>query len=268
MGGFISTLLKPAGSGLLYMSYVSGFGWISHFTPFFLLAVMISSMLSLGLFLQFCHKAFHAAPATKFGKNVRKLLVALSFGLVLDVLVLGMGMLFDDLAMYTPIVAMACTAVFQILAFSLLFREYRIIYFMPHKAIGIIVLTTEGVVCFDHKFEKVGESNAIHDFLGPALTAVNNLVQETLELTAIEWVREFRTEKMSFLLDVKPQYDFIGVLVVSKVTQILTKSFSKFMESLMSLYEKSGGELCDTPEKEKQMHELCVKAFPYIPSID
>ncbi len=268
LGGFIFTFLSLPGSGLLFVTYIPSYGWVSHVIPFFILLNLVSGFFSNVCFLQFVIKGYRIAPNTSFGKRSRTLLVSLSIGLWIDVTLVGAGWIFEDFAILGPIIIMFVSSVFIIIAFFLLFREYRIIYFMPHKAIGIIVLSTEGVVYFDHKFQKEVGTKAIRDFLGPALTAVNNLVQETLELATIEWVREFRTEKMTFLLDVRVQYDLIGLLVVSKPTQILRTAFAKFMDNLMTLYEKTKGALCDTPEKENHIHEICMKAFPFIPPID
>ncbi len=268
LGGFLYTLLNPPGSGLVYVVDVPNYGWVSHVTLLFLLVNILSGFLSNACFLQFVIKGYRVAPNTSFGRRSRTLLIVLSIGLWIDVTLVGAGWIFEDFAIIGPIIIMFVSSIFIIFAFFLLFREYRIIYFMPHKAIGIIVMNTDGLVYFDHKFQKEVGSNAIREFLGPALTAVNNLVQETLELAAIEWVREFRTDKMTFLLDVRPQYDMIGLLLVSKPTQILLTAFRKFMDNLMVLYETTKGELCDTPEKEKRIHEICVKAFPFIPPID
>ncbi len=268
LGGFIYSLLISPGSGLVLVSYVAGYGWVSHVTLLFTLVIILSGFLSNARFLQFVIKGYRVAPNTSFGRRSRTLLVTLSIGLWIDFITVGAGWIFWDYAIFSPVVLSIVSSVFIIVAFFLLFREYRIIYFMAQKAIGIIVLSTEGVVYFDHKFQKEIENNAIREFLGPALTAVNNLVQETLDLAAIEWIREFQTDKMTFLLDVRAQYDIIGLLLVSTPTQILRTAFRKFMDNLMILYETTKGELCDTPEKEKRIHEICVKAFPFIPPIN
>ena len=268
MGGFIYTLFQPPGNGLILMTYVPGFGWIIHVVPVFILMNLLSVILSLGFFLHFCHKAFWAAPHNSFGKRTRTLLVALSLGLCIDCLVIGIGWIIEDFAIFSPIIITISTSVFQILAFFLLFREYRIIFFIPHKAFGIIVLNTEGIVYFNHDFQREGGLNAIRDYLGSALNTVSSLVQETLDLPAIEWIREFQTKKLTFLLDVRPQEDIVGLLLVSQPTQILRKAFVRFMNNLITLCLKSKGDFCDTPEKEQHVHEICADAFPFIPPID
>jgi hypothetical protein len=268
IGIFIYTLLQPVGTGMLLVAYVPSYGWVSHVTVFFIIINLISGFLSNFFYLQFVMKAYRASPNTTFGRRARTLLVTLSIGLWIDVLGVDLGWLLEDFAILSPIIVTISTSVFMIIAFCLLFREYRIIYFMPQKAIGIIILSTEGVVYFDHTFQKDVESAALRDFLGPALTAVNNLVKETLELAAIDWIREFQTDKMVFLLEVRPEHEIVGLLVVSKLTQILRKSFGKFMDSISVLCENTTGDLCNTPEKEKHLHEMCAQAFPFLPPID
>jgi len=114
--------------------------------------------------------------------------------------------------------------------------------------VGLIILDTAGFVAFDHQFQREEIPTAFRDMLGPALTAVNHLVQETLEFHEVEWIRVFRTDTQTFLLDVRAEADLVGLLVVSAPTQLLRRSLARTMDGLALICD-SPQELCDSPEK-------------------
>jgi len=91
LGGLIITLILPAGSGLIYMVNTPGFGWMFTVHPIFLILDLGFVVPALGFFRRVLRERYRAAPRSAFGKESRKLLVALALGLSSDVLFLGAG---------------------------------------------------------------------------------------------------------------------------------------------------------------------------------
>jgi uncharacterized protein YdeI (YjbR/CyaY-like superfamily) len=95
-------------------------------------------------------------------------------------------------------------------------------------------------------------------------------VQESLHLDKKEWIQEFGTRQKSFLLDIRPDVKLVGVLLVSKPTEILRNALAKLMDDLSYLWVKE--ELIETtriPEElQAKFEELLKISFPFIPPSD
>ncbi|HMF31610.1 MAG TPA: hypothetical protein VKK79_09360 [Candidatus Lokiarchaeia archaeon] len=266
--GLFLSLFLPPGSGLIYVSFNPEFGWVLRVAPLYIILNTIFGCSALGCFLQFCLKAYNLAPASKFGSHVRQLVVALSIGLAIDIVLITGGWFFEDWMLISPSLTMINTAIFQVIAFLLLFREYRIIYLVPHRAYGLFVLnTTSGTQYFHHEFDKSEVTITHSDLVGGALTAVNSLVQESLNLDKTEWIQEFSTSHRSFLLDMRPEFEIVGVLLISKPTEILRNSLAKLMDSLCLMWEERG--LKETTrisdEMEAYFEKILKESFPFVP---
>ncbi len=233
ISGLIITFFLPPGSGLIIMTYTAPFGWVLNlsFTLFILNASY--AFIALILFIQFCYRGIRAAPKNKFGSHVRKLLIALSLGLWIDCCLVATTLNPEATAIIGPSLIMANTSFFQIIAFVLLFREYRIVYFMPHRAIGIYVVNHSGQVLYNYIFQK-HVVTAEGELLGPAVNAINSIVHQTLNLPKLELIRELRTNSQTFILDMRPTEDVVGLLVVSKSTPLLHKALSAFVDNLIA----------------------------------
>lgn len=265
----VSLFLSP-GTGFVTVTYINSFGWVMHLTYTAFILEGGFAVCALLLFLQFCFRAIRAAPKNKFGSRIRKLLIALSFGLLIDGFLVAVTYNYEyfpmlqEFAFIGPSIIMAITSFFQIIAFVLLFREYRIIYFMPHRAIGIYVVNHSGKVLYDYIFQKrdVSEDS---NLLGPAVNAINSIVHQTLSLPKLELIRELRTKSQTFILDMRLSEDVVGLLVVSKSTPLLRKALSTFIDNSIA------NGISNQTEKDKEIEDrkakllsLLKNSFPFI----
>ncbi len=272
------SLFLPPGAGLVSVTYVASFGWVMKLTYTAFIMDAGFAVCALFLFVQFCFRAFRAAPKNKFGVHIRRLLIALSLGLWIDGFLVavtynqdlfpilgGFAPMLEGFAIVGPSIIMATTSFFQIIAFILLFREFRIIYFMPHRAIGIFVVNTSGQIFFDYIFQKQ-DVTAEGQLLGPALNAINNIVQQTLNLPKSEWIRELRTRSQTFILDTRPIANVAGLLVVSKSTPLLRKALSALVDTIIAkkvTNQADNNKLAI--DKNEEWLQVLKTTFPFIP---
>ncbi len=261
----VITITSEPGTGLLYMNYAPGFGWVLYVTPVYFIFNALFAIGALGFFLEFCVRAYRAAPQTQFGTNVRKLLVALVTGFFITGAGIAGGWFFTDFAVEAPIGTMACVSLFLLYLFSLLAKEYRIMFVLAHKATCLFVLNTSGVVYYDHMFQTDEDPLATIDLFAPALAAVNFIVQESLQLKESDWIKQFNTDQRTFLLDVRADCDMVGILLVSKPTQMLRKALVHFMDLLSPIWRGNNNMLTLSPDEIHKIHQIILDAFPFIP---
>ncbi len=264
ISGLITTFFLPLGSGLLFMTYTAPFGWVLNLSFSLFILNASYAFIALVLFIQFCYRGIRAAPKNKFGSHVRKLFIALSLGLWIDCCLVAFTLNPEATAIIGPSLIMANTSIFQIIAFFLLFREYRIIYFMPHRAVGIFVVDASGQVIFNYIFQ-TQEVTVEGNLLGPALNAINKVVHETLNLPKFEWIQELRTASQTFILDIRSNDDLVGLLVVSKSTPLLRKALSTFLDTLIAkkaIVKTDANKV--TREKNMELLEDLKITFPFI----
>ncbi len=264
LSGLITTFFIPLQSGSVYMIDSAPFGWYLNLSYTTLIMVGSYSFIALILFFQFCFRGIHAAPKNKFGSSIRKLLIALSAGLWIDCVLVAITFYPGATALIGPSLIMANTSIFQIIAFFLLFREYRIIYFMPHRAIGIFVVNGSGQVIYDFIFQKQ-DIIAEGSVLGSALNAINNIMHQTLNVPKTEWIQELRTASQTFILDIRPTEDLVGLLVVSKSTPLLRKALSTFLDTLIAkriIKQVDNNKI--TRERNEELLQNLKITFPFI----
>ncbi len=261
------TILSPPGTGMLYLSYVSGFGWVLYVTPTYMIANGLFAIGAIGFFLDFCIKAHRAtSPSTEFGANARKLIRSLVTSLLVTGAGVGGGWIFTDFIAEMPAVTLALTSLFMLYIFSLLTKEFRIMFLLPHKATCLFVLNTSGVVYYDHMFQSDEDPLATIDLFAPALAAVNFIIQESLQLKKSDWIQDFHTDERTFLLETRADCDLVGILLVSKPTQMLRRSLVHFIDHLTPIWQGNGNKLLLDGEEIIKINEIIKDTFPFIPS--
>ena len=258
------TLISPPGEGLLFITFVPGFGWVLNATPLFFWSNTFFGIGSFGFFLRFCISAYRIAPVSHFGTNVKRLLVTL----VYVCLIAGGGIsgawYFTDFATDIPSITMIRMSLCMIYSFFLLDKEFRLMYLLPQKTTCLFVLNTSGIVYYSHMFQTEDPVASVGLF-APALAAVNFIVQESLELKEDDWIQEFHTDERTFLLDVRSDIELMGVLLVSRPTQMLRKAFARFMDELTPIWKSNNNQLILTPEEKEKVKQIIAKAFLFIP---
>ncbi len=259
------TLFSPPGTGLIYMTFIQGFGWILLVTPVYFYLNLLFAIEALYFFLEFCVKAFRAATnSTRFGGNTRKLVVTFILGFIITVVAMGGGWFFPDFAINAPGSTMISISLCIIYAFSILAKDYRLIFLLPQEATCLFVLNTSGMVYFDHMFQSDEEPFTSIGIFAPALAAVNFIVQESLDLTEDDWIKEFHTDERTFLLEVRADINLVGVLLVSKPTPMLRKALTRFIDLLSPLWIHNNKQLNLAPEEKQKVKQIITDAFPFI----
>ncbi len=243
--GLSLNFLFPPGMGYVIMTYISGYGWTLSLMPAFFPPIALLTIGSFGMFSQFCVKVFRAAPKTPLGHKVHQFIYAIAAGLGTVTIASMIRFLFREIAMFIPFFELFLAAAFLMWVFTLIYRDNRIIFLLPNKATCLFVLNTAGIVYYEHAFDKGGITANYIDLFAPALTAVNYIVQESLELQEVEWIQEFSTDERTFLIDVRLEADLVGVLLVDKPTQILRQGLSRFMAGLITAFSARGNKQMD-----------------------
>ncbi len=264
--GLFITFLLPPNAGAIVMIYVSGYGWTLSLAPFFLFPVGIFIVGSISLFFRFCFSVYRAAPNSPYGRRVRVFVYVITSGLGAVVAMSISRFLFIEFAMYFLTLEMVLSSIFIKLVFYLFYKEPSIVFLLAQKATCVFILNTGGTVFFEHSFEKSDTLTEYIDLFAPALTAVNFIVQESLELREVEWIRQFSTNQRTFLLDVRLEADLIGVLLVSKPTQMLRRGLSRLMADLITELSLRGTQIDFSWEMKKKFEELLPIAFPFLKS--
>ncbi len=264
--GLCLNIMLPAGAGNVVMIWVEAYGWTLTIIPAFFPPIALLCVGSFIMFAQFCLKAYRAAPDTPFGHKVHQFIYGISGGLAVVVISTMIRFLFIDLAVFIPPIELFLAAGFLMWVFTLIYRDNRIIFLLPHKATCLFVLNTAGIVYYEHVFDK--ESGIIMnyvDLFAPAITAVNYIVQESLELQEVEWIQEFSTDERTFLIDVRLEADLVGILLVSKPTQILRQGLSNFMAKLITAISARGNQLMEFSQSMLwELNDILDETFPYL----
>ncbi len=260
----VITIIVPPGAGPLYMTYFPGFGWVLFVTPIYLTVNAIFAVGALSFFLEFCVRAYRAAPQSQSGAHARKLLSALVIGFFITGAGVAGGWYFTDYAVEAPIATMVCISLSMLYAFSQLAQEYRIMFLLPHKATCLFVLNTSGVVYYDYMFQRDEDPLATIDLFAPALAAVNFIVQESLQLKESDWIQEFHTDERTFLLEVRGDCDLVGILIVSKPTQMLRKALVHFIDNLTPIWRSNNNQLVLDSDEILKINQIMKNAFTFI----
>jgi hypothetical protein len=171
---------------------------------------------------------------------------------------------FTDIALFIPPIEFFLSVTFLMWAFTLIYRDNRVIYLLPHNATCLFVLNTSGIVCYEHAFDKTGIISNYVDLFAPALAAVNYIVQESLVLQEVEWIQEFSTDNRTFLIDVRLEADLVGVLLVSKPTQMLRQGLSRFMASLIIAQSELSKKVEISGPVQYGVQKILEDAFPFL----
>ncbi len=262
----MDSILSPPGTGMMFVSNAPGFGWVLYATPIYMVVNGLFAIGALGFFLEFCVKAYRAAlPSTEFGSNARKLVLALVISLTVTGAGVGSGWIFTDFIAEMPALTLSLTGFFILYVFSLMAKNYRIMFFLPHKATCLFVLNTSGVVYYDHMFQTDEDPWATIDLFAPALAAVNFIIQESLQLKASDWISEFSTDNRTFLLEARADCELVGILLVSKPTQMLRRSLVHFIDHLSPIWRSNNNKLILDSEEIIKINQIIKDAFRFIP---
>ncbi len=258
--------ILPPGTGNVQMINISDYGWTLMLMPAFFPSIALLTVGSFGMFAQFCLKVYRAAPNNTFGRKVHLFVYSIAAGLGTVTISSMIRFLFTDIAVYIPPFELFLAAGFLMWVFTLIYRDTRIMFLLPHNATCLFVLNTAGIVYYEHAFDKSGSllTNYV-DLFAPAITAVNYIVQESLELQEVEWIQEFSTDERTFLIDVRLEADLVGVLLVSKPTQMLRQGLSHFMAHLITAMSARGTKTFDFSQGMIfEINDILDEVFPYL----
>lgn len=263
--GLFLNLLLPNSVRLVFMIPIHEYGWALTFLPSYLPPIALFMIGSLGMFAQFCWRVLRAAPKTPFGQKVHRFVYAISGGLGIVAISSLIRFLFTDIAVYIPPFEFFLSAGFLVWVFLLIYGDTRIMFLLPNKATCLFVLNTAGIVYYEHAFDKSGILANYVDLFAPAITAVNYIVQESLELQEVEWIQEFSTDDRTFLINVRLEADLVGVLLVSKPTQMLRQGLSRFMADMITAMSARGTKQFNfSQDMLFELNDILDDVFPYL----
>lgn len=266
LSGLFIAILLPPGSGVMYENYEMGFGWSLSLASFFLLPMGIFIIGSVLIFFQFCLKAYRASPKSAYGRQYRAFIYVLVVALSM-VLILSMArFIFIESAIILYTLELYLSAIFLFLMFYLFYKEPSVVFLLAQRASCVFILNTAGTLFFEYSFEKEDALTEYIDLFAPALTAVNYIVQESLELRDVEWIRQFSTSHRTFLIDTRLEADLVAVMLVTQPTEWLRRGLSQLMATLITELSLRGTQIDFSQDMKNKFVDLVHKAFPFLKS--
>ncbi len=262
IGALVLSLAPEYASAFIYTIDLGDSGWSWQASPIFLIFLVVFLTGTLGFFVQFCEITYRAEINSPFKIASRKFIIALAIGFPTIIGLSIIRLFYANFDLTVSIILLISTLVILSIIFSIPLKEPRVIYLQPHKPIALFLVDSAGSVHFAHQFGSNSLMTSVELF-APAITAINSIVQQSLKLDQLEGIQEFSTDEHTFLLHMNTKLEMIGVLLVTKPTQMVRKALARFMSRLGSIW-KTNYEHEILPSDQEDVNSLIADTFPFV----